>query len=799
MITDTVHSLFRGLRAPDRIKAISDRAVIYCALALAFVVTFANAAGVPVAPAVSFRSWTGRCLDYGGPQLSGSPSVVLSDCRKGVSQQIQIHQMPVSQAVILRAGAKCIGPLAGVVARNVPLQVQECGGVSPRGPLWQWQPASQVFLLDGDSLVSAADTTLVAAPLNASPLSGVPIVLSRRDFNEVEFWTYLTPAGTKPAASFVMVPQEKDLAGAIRAAGLNTVIQIDPGALMNLTTQAPLALSSSMTIRGGRLGTALGPQLSVLSGTAAMFEVKGGPVRITGLRLRGPSRRLDQSAALVDGIKVLSDQVPTVIDHNELSDWTNAAVEVVGARQILVQNPAQQICSVPGANGTGREYKVRVTHNFIHDNVRAEIGYGVVASSGGFLFIDRNTFLFNRHSIADDGTVPSGYDAWFNLVMSRSPVYDGKMGHEFDMHGSNPVTGSSTDGGTAGSGLTVGRNTFLGPARPNLDVRGTPCGPVNFEDNTSVHEEDHAVLWYCKDLAGDPSCGSGADKIPVWMTIHSVFSGANAAGQLRVGDFDGDGIDDLFVATGQAWYYSSGGLTEWRFLNDMSEPAGILLFGDFDGDGKTDVFTQRGRDWLISWGGRTNWNKVNESAPSLSDFVVGDFNGDHRADIFYASGKEWLVSYGAVAPFKLFDTSSFRIPDLRFGDFNGDGKTDVFGVANGVWSVTYAGTVNWTRLRSKLTDTVAGLVVADFDGDGRADVIRPRLAGPAGGLIWDMSKDGIGDWKPVWPVTARVGSVDAIGKFDSVKGIDALFWKDNLLEIISASGRPRVHSRADLR
>ena len=80
-----------------------------------------------------------------------------------------------------------------------------------------------------------------------------------------------------------------------------------------------------------------------------------------------------------------------------------------------------------------------------------------------------------------------------------------------------------------------------------------------------------------------------------------------------VGDFDGDGKDDLFMATGSGWYYSPAGNAEWRFLSAKTETLGSVLLGDFDGDGRTDVFTQIGDKWLVSWGGRSDWQLLSEN------------------------------------------------------------------------------------------------------------------------------------------------------------------------------------------
>ena len=106
-----------------------------------------------------------------------------------------------------------------------------------------------------------------------------------------------------------------------------------------------------------------------------------------------------------------------------------------------------------------------------------------------------------------------------------------------------------------------------------------------------------------------------------------------------MGDFDGDGTQDLFLATGAAWYYAPAGKAEWRYLNAQTDKLDTLLFGDFDADGRTDVFTQHGGNrWDVSWGGASRWETINGSGPLLGNAAIGDFDGDHRADVFYADG-----------------------------------------------------------------------------------------------------------------------------------------------------------------
>ena len=72
------------------------------------------------------------------------------------------------------------------------------------------------------------------------------------------------------------------------------------------------------------------------------------------------------------------------------------------------------------------------------------------------------------------------------------------------------------------------------------------------------------------------------------------FLAPNPTNRPGVGDFEGEGTQDLFLATGVAWYYAPAGKAEWHYLNAQTDKIDTLLFGDFDADGRMDVFTQHG-------------------------------------------------------------------------------------------------------------------------------------------------------------------------------------------------------------
>jgi hypothetical protein len=395
--------------------------------------------------------------------------------------------------------------------------------------------------------------------------------------------------------------------------------------------------------------------------------------------------------------------------------------------------------------------------------------------------IEGNTFLSHYHAIAASDEALSAYRARSNLVLAPSASH----GSDFDAHGDFETDGV---GGCAGHYFEITRNTFLGTNRPTFKLRGEPGVAVDFGQNvTRMSFDDPAV-----------ECASCGDIRKLHL-YDNRFGVDNPTSRLRVGDFDGDGTQDLFLATGASWYYSPGGKAEWRFLNAQTDGVSTLLFGDFDADGRTDVFTQHVYSWDVSWGGASRWESINVSWAILGNVAVGDFVGDERDDIFYADGQQWWVSDGGAGEFTPLASSRYRVTSLRFGDFDANGRTDVFSVVDGWWKVSYGGITAWDPLREKLTDSVAYLLVADFDGDQRADVATSTRTS-FGGFEWKVSDNGAGGWTPLLTASVPLTSAPAIGRFDGDLSADVLLWHTNYLDITAGGKGSAVrHSREDMR
>lgn len=728
----------------------------------------------------------GKCLDYAATR-AGTP-LVLNDC--AVAHAFVVEEVPLTDKdgrpivnhVRLRVGTNVVG------ARGV------FGPINPRGrgdavaasfadaPLELQDPAAawgkrearaQELILDGDSIILAANRDLVAKVQNGRGKNGTPIVVGPRQLAEPELFDFQATdgSGADPTSHFVNIATVDDLLRHFEAFDVYTPPSepLLPGTVVRVTgsfeldgARVPNAVKipEGITLRGDRRTTLLGPEIG-LSRMGVMFSVQGDQTRITGLRLRGPNTRREQEDKKQGSNGIVAGQeFHTIIDHNDGSDWYGGAIMVTGHPPPAA---AENVC-----NGNTFTNNVRVSKNFLHHNLMDGEGYGVNAKADAYPLIDGNTFLMNRHAIAmTHSSAKTAYRAWSNLVLANVPrqgvIFD--YTHDFDIHG----TEYEGFGGRGGHGADIARNTFLGGSRRNFKLRGTPCEAVMLRENVFLHEYEYDAAAVQLFVAEPPYLDTS--KL-VFANSSAQLNHENPTNDLASGDFDGDGLSDLFLATGAGWYYAPGGTAEWRLLSpDKNDLADTLRFGDFDGDGRTDVIGKNGSSVMVSWGGTSDWDVLNSTPAPMADLATGDFDGDGLSDIFYADGKSWWLSSGGTAPFTFLNTSSFRVPQLRFGDFNGNHRTDVFGVVDTYWRFSDGGSRPWAPLQPKLTSTVDALYVADVDGDHRDDIIMMLP-----GHVWTFSLSGLSD---LLPITTTPYAFAAAGRFSGASAAELLFWDAN--------------------
>jgi sugar lactone lactonase YvrE len=184
----------------------------------------------------------------------------------------------------------------------------------------------------------------------------------------------------------------------------------------------------------------------------------------------------------------------------------------------------------------------------------------------------------------------------------------------------------------------------------------------------------------------------------------------------------------------------------------------VVAAADFDGDGRTDILWRNDLSgqiivWLMNDTGMRSWQRID---PTISDrnweFVgVGDFNGDHQNDIVWRnaiSGQTivWfmngthLISWTLVNP--TVSTAGWEI--VAVADFNGDGGADILwhnGVSgqNTLWLMRGTQLLSWEYVTPSIADPQWGIAgAADFDGDGKADILW-RNAGTGQVVLWHLS------------------------------------------------------------
>ncbi|MGW3993454.1 FG-GAP-like repeat-containing protein [Amycolatopsis sp. NPDC004772] len=188
-----------------------------------------------------------------------------------------------------------------------------------------------------------------------------------------------------------------------------------------------------------------------------------------------------------------------------------------------------------------------------------------------------------------------------------------------------------------------------------------------------------------------------------------------------VGDFNGDGKDDIatftrgdsadvYVALSDGTKFTSSAL-KWH---DYFAPHGETpVIGDFDGDGKDDIATfTRGTtgdvyvalsDGTKFVGNEVKWH--DDFAYNAEVPAVGDFNGDGKDDIVVFARGEGADVYVALSDGTKFTGSGVKWHEFfaygdeipAVGDFTGDGKADIATFTRGTSADVYVSVSTGTK------------------------------------------------------------------------------------------------------
>ena len=314
------------------------------------------------------------------------------------------------------------------------------------------------------------------------------------------------------------------------------------------------------------------------------------------------------------------------------------------------------------------------------------------------------------------------------------------------------------------AGSTVG---YQGSAVSPVFEVGDPIGPPRrAAGDIDADRISDLVVWR-------PANGTwfGLSSRTGYDYAHMQFNqwGSQAAGDVPLmGDFDGDGIGDPAVwraSTGMwFWLTSSSGfnpaaaqIRQWG----SAELGDVPMIGDMDGDRRADLVVWRSRIgawyWLTSATGYSPALAGARSWPALAGPgytpMLADLDGDGIDDLTYWRAADgfwfWLTSSSGYdltsSGFKQWGNKDLRDKPMT-GDFDGDGRDDlaIWRASTGTWywltsSTDYAHASAAQRQwgNEALGDIPA---IADFDGDGRADLTVWRAA--SGTWHWLTSATG---------------------------------------------------------
>jgi len=278
---------------------------------------------------------------------------------------------------------------------------------------------------------------------------------------------------------------------------------------------------------------------------------------------------------------------------------------------------------------------------------------------------------------------------------------------------------------------------FNGDGRQDLWLRDAGTLAARYLNGTP--SGTHLPSFATKQAGCDDYCEfgdiSGADALQIVRTTrrvedmadgHAVFPAAGDAARSLIGDVTGNGWQDIIQPANHGYWRNDAGTLVWRRVPALKGNMGLLALADFDNDGAMDLLTFEGDDnagtghaHLFHNDGAGNFTDVTagsglDAVPyrgwwtGYGNVVAADFDNDGLQDLMMAGPTQAPSS--VIVLRNLGNMHFALVEDLDFGT---------------AWNAAGAGK--------------ARAAVADFDNDGRLDIVKTQTGTNLG--IWRNTTD----------------------------------------------------------